>query len=361
MDDAICAVVMMRRPVSSEEHLVGAFWVAVRMLLCHYHEGRGQIRVGSRRRAGFEAVMDGVGTGDAGPVERVEKLESLAQAADLMAGLDEFERRVVVAMAGEGAGLRLAARQLGVPVARVKAAVRSADEKLQQVAVIAAAGRMCGYRAPAITAHAGGVASEEQLRAASAHLVVCGSCRGSYVLMVREMRNTGLKRRGALAILPIPLVEAAQHLLRRLLDRVGFPRVLRDRVPEAFGGAGAVKAAAAGSAIVAATATLGVSLHQALEHPRPHAAHRRPPAHARHEKSHDKTEVARPRTDARASTAAAPRIRSRQRPLPAAYREFSFEARSPDPGHPRTSTTTAHVVERPTHAAKEFTFEEATR
>jgi hypothetical protein len=241
--------------------------------------------------------------------------------------------------------------------------VRSADEKLQQVAVVAAAGRMCGYRTSAIRAHAEGAASEEQLRAARAHLAACGSCRRSYVLIVREMRSAGFQRRGALAFLPLPPIAAAHHVLRRVLDRVALPQGLRDRAAEAVGGAGVVKVAAAGSAIVATTTTLAVSLHHALEHPKARAVPRAPTRVARGSENRDTTVVARRAWDARAYTVHATR-HSRQRPHLPAYREFSFErARAASGGHggSTTPTTTGHAIESPARAAKEFTFERAAR
>jgi hypothetical protein len=48
VNDAICVVVIMRNPVRSEEHLLGAFWTTARMLLRQHHEGRHRLRVGSR-------------------------------------------------------------------------------------------------------------------------------------------------------------------------------------------------------------------------------------------------------------------------------------------------------------------------
>jgi hypothetical protein len=45
VNEAICIVVMMRRPIVSDEHLMGAFWTAVRLLLRHYREGRHSLRV----------------------------------------------------------------------------------------------------------------------------------------------------------------------------------------------------------------------------------------------------------------------------------------------------------------------------
>lgn len=45
MNDAICVVVMMRRPIVSDEHLIGAFWTAARILLRQHHEGHHSVRV----------------------------------------------------------------------------------------------------------------------------------------------------------------------------------------------------------------------------------------------------------------------------------------------------------------------------
>jgi DNA-directed RNA polymerase specialized sigma24 family protein len=367
VDEAICAVVMMRRPIVSEEHLMGAFWIAVSRLLCHHHEGRRQLRVGSQTQAELETVLDTLATGDAGPEERAEMFERMAQAADLMVRLDDFERRVVVAMAVRGAGLRLTARLLGVSVARVRAAVRSADEKLQQSAAIAAAGRMCGYRTSAITAQAEGVASEEQLRAARAHLAACTSCRRSYVLLVREMRSDGFQRRAAAAFLPVPLLAAAHHVvvLRRALDRLALPEGLRDRAVEALGGAGIVKVAAAGGAVVAATTTIAVSVHHAIEHPKARSGH--PPAAARVARSARRRGTAHvtasPIWDARTSTAVTTRRRRpRKRSLPAAYREFSFDGARASRAGTRGSPAPRPVAPRRYDpAAHEFGFEGTVR
>lgn len=350
---------------------MGAFWVAVRILLCHHHEGRGQLRVGRRVRVGFEAAVDEVAAGGTGPAERVEVLEQLAQAADLMAGLDDVERRVVVAMAVDGAGVRRVAKLLGVPVASVKAAVRSADEKLQKVAVVAAAGRMCGYRTSVIAARARGSASEEQLRAAHAHLVACESCRRSYVLMARELRGSGLKRRGALAFVPLPPIVIVRPSLRHLLDRLPLLQGIRDRAAEAFGGIGVLKALAASSAVIVATTTVAVGLHKALEHPCTHGVHRYVRAYpltvagAWRDGSRDMAVVARVRTDAhvRAGLAANRRSQARKEAVRAAYREFSFEGTSTaDPGRGGSARSTAIrlPIERSTRAVREFTFEHAT-
>jgi hypothetical protein len=52
--DAIGIVVMMRRPIASEEHVIGAFWTTARVLIRQHREGRHQIKVGRRARVGLE-------------------------------------------------------------------------------------------------------------------------------------------------------------------------------------------------------------------------------------------------------------------------------------------------------------------
>jgi hypothetical protein len=143
VNEAMCVVVMMRRPVVSEEHLMGAFWTAVRLLLRHQREGRRDLRVGKRGRVELETLAAEAMADAPGPDEIAELRDRVARAADFVAELSEFEREVVATMALRGVGANLAARALGVPVRAVRAAERSARGKLDRVAVIAAAGRMC--------------------------------------------------------------------------------------------------------------------------------------------------------------------------------------------------------------------------
>lgn len=277
MDDAVCIVVMMRRPILSEEHLIGAFWTAARILLRQHHEGRHSLRVGSRSRVGLEAVAAQVVTHDLGPEEVVALKDRVARAVDFVAQLSALERDVVAVMAVRSAGIKLTARILGVPVKTVKAAQRSAQGKLDRVAVIAAAGRMCDYREQAIAAYANGSAHAEDERFARAHLAGCAACRSSYAQLVREMRSRAFQRDAAAALLPAPILPLGHHL--GLLGRVigcstDRPRLGTERAVEVLGGAGVVKVAAAGSAVVVATATLAGGVHTTLEHhPSQHHRH----------------------------------------------------------------------------------------
>jgi hypothetical protein len=277
VNDAICIVVMMQRPIVSEEHLIGAFWTAARILLRQHHEGRRSIRIGSRSRVGLETVAAQIVTNDPGPDEVLALKDRVARAVDFVAQLSDVERGVVSVMAVRGAGVKLTARILGLPVKTVKAAQRSAQGKLDRVAVIAAAGRMCDYRERAIAAYASGSAHAEDERVARAHLAGCAACRSSYAQLVREMRSRAFQRDAAAALLPVPILPLGHHL--GLLGRViGWstdrPRFGTERAVEVLGGAGVVKVAAAGSAVVVATATLANGIHTTLvQHPSPH--HRR--------------------------------------------------------------------------------------
>jgi hypothetical protein len=286
VNEAMCIVVMMRRPIVCEEHLMGAFGMAVRLLIRHHREGRGSLRVGSRPRVDFETVAARAPSDDPGPDEIVELRDSVARAADFIAQLDEFERRVVSVMATRGLGAKLTAGVLGVPVRTVRAAERSARSKLDRVAVIAAAGRMCDFRERAIVAYARGSAAGEDERLARAHLAACAPCRRSYARMAFEMRGRDFRRGAAAAFLPAPAVPFGHHfgVVSRLLgfvaDRVVPAGGPGERVVEVLGGAGVVKVAATGGAVVVATATLATGIPTLVMSSARHAPHRHHSAHA---------------------------------------------------------------------------------
>ena len=288
VDDAIGVVVMMRRPICSEAHLMGAFWTTARILLRQHYEGRYRLRVGSRSRVGLEAVASWVASDELGPDEVLALKDRVARAADFASQLNETERDVVTVMATRGAGLKLTARTLGMPVKDVKSAQRSARAKLDRVALIAAAGRMCQYRERSISAYVRGSADHETERVARMHLAACAPCRAAYAQLLREMRAREFQRDVAAAFLPVPAMSFEHHfgLIGRTVDWLtNHPRLGGDRVAEALGGAGAVKVAVAGSAVVVATATLaGVSSpilsHSPAKRLHEHAAVRRHVARA---------------------------------------------------------------------------------
>jgi hypothetical protein len=350
VNDAICVVVMMRKPIGSEEHLLGAFWTATRMLLRQHHEGRQNVRVGSRTRVGLDDVAARLVTQDPGPDDLVALKDRVARAADFAAQLTDLEREVVAVMAIRGAGVKRTAHLLGAPLKTVKSAHRSAQGKLDRVALIAAAGRMCAYRRDAIAALASGSPDAAAERAARAHLATCTPCRRTYARLLHEMRGRSFQRDTAAAFLPAPLLPVGYHF--GLLGRVaawGSDRPIRlngQRAAELFGGAGVVKAAAAGSAVVVATATIARGLHTSPQH------HRHPTAtpKARHLQAHraPANMPAEPPASAQSSTAVNSSATSSQlTPRQHAEREFGLARSKAQAEFHSERATTASVHSSP--------------
>jgi DNA-directed RNA polymerase specialized sigma24 family protein len=262
VDDAITAVVMSPRGVANEHHLLGAFWLAVHHRCRRYREGRHFTRLGSRTRVEFDTAVEHATTDVANPFDRLQLRDRFARAADLMADLNLRERQVVSVMAIYGVGPVPAARHLRLPLDEVRSAARSADAKLDRVAVIAAAGRMCDYRYNAIAARAAGEASDDDARLARAHVNACLRCGRVYRKLRREMRGREFQRAAAAAFLPMPAASFAHagglgRLAAWIQERIpGLPHGTGERAAEALGGAGLAKAAATGTAIVVAGSAL---------------------------------------------------------------------------------------------------------
>jgi hypothetical protein len=272
VDEAIGVVVMSSKPIRDEQHLQGAFWSAIGYLLMEHRSGRRDLHVGSRRRMEFEPVAEVLPDDDDEPFDLVAARERIATAADLMAQLDPFEQRVMAVMAAHGLGVKRAAKAMGEPIKTVLAAHRSAQRKLDHVAAITAAGRMCDYRQPAIHAHAHGTAEAEQETAARAHLAACASCRASYATLVREMRAREFQRAASAAFLPPPVLAVELHgrWIERLISLLTSGRApsgaaTAERTAGVLGGGGLVKAAAVTSAIVVAGAGVGAKVVHSLE------------------------------------------------------------------------------------------------
>jgi DNA-directed RNA polymerase specialized sigma24 family protein len=283
VDDAITAVVMAPRGVANEHHLIGAFWLAVDHRCRRFREGRHFTRLGSRQRVEFDLAAQKAPDG-ANPFDALELRDRFARAADLMADLEERERQVVSVMASNGVGPASAARLLGLPLGEARSAARSANLKLDRIAAISAAGRMCQFRATAIAADAAGAADEHQARLARAHVSACVPCGRAYRQLRREMRGREFQRAAVAAFLPLPAISAehvggAGKLAIWIEQRISFmPRGGGERAAEALGGAGIAKAAVAGTAIVAAGGALTGHLVHSIEgarsqaHDRAHVA-----------------------------------------------------------------------------------------
>ncbi len=262
VDDAITAVVMSPRAITNERHLLGAFWLAVDHRCRRYREGRHFARLGSRVRVEFDAAL-AQAAGGVNPFDRLELMDRFARAADLMADLSPREREVVAVMAAYGVGPIPTARLLHVPLGEVRSAARSASVKLDRVAAIAAAGRMCEFRSRAIAADAAGEASDDEARLARAHVTACVPCGRVYRRLRREMRGREFQRAASAAFLPMPTASLKQtgglgKVAIWIEQRLSFiPRGGGERATEALGGAGIVKAAAAGTALVVAGSAFG--------------------------------------------------------------------------------------------------------
>jgi hypothetical protein len=282
VDEAIAVVVMSSKPICDEQHLQGAFWTSVGYLLAEYRAGRRELRVGSRPRVEFEPLAE-VLSDDSDPFDLVAARERIATAVDLMAQLDPFEQRVMAVMAAHGLGVKLAAKALGEPIKTVLAASRSAERKLDQVAAIAAAGRMCDYREQAIHAHAHGSARAEQEKVARAHLAACAGCRSSYATLLREIEGREFQRAAIAAFLPPVALAARAHgsWIERLTTFFSTGRgpsgtAAAERTAGVLGGGGLVKAAAVSTALVIAGAGVGAKVIHSLAASAPARRHGTP-------------------------------------------------------------------------------------
>jgi DNA-directed RNA polymerase specialized sigma24 family protein len=280
VDDAITAVVMSPRGVANEHHLVGAFWLAVDHRCRRYREGRHLTRLGSRRRVDFDLAAQQAPAG-ANPFDALELRDRFARAADLMADLDARERQVVSVMASKGVGPVSAARLLELPLGDVRSAARSANAKLDRVAAISAAGRMCHFRARAISADAAGAASEDEARLARAHVSACAPCGIVYRQLRREMRRREFQRAAVAAFFPLPAISVGHNggtgkLAIWIEQRISFvPRGSGERAAEALGGAGIAKAAVAGTAMMAVGGALTGHIVHSIEGAQSQAHHHR--------------------------------------------------------------------------------------
>ena len=279
VDDAITAVVMAPRGTSNEQHLLGAFWLAVSHRCRRYREGRPFTRLGSRQRVEFDTAVEHLPTAAESPLDTLELRDRFARAADLMADLDARERQIVSVMATYGVGPVPAARHLGLKLGEVRSAVRSANAKLDRVAAIAAAGRMCHYRYGAITAHAAGEASATEATAARAHVRACIPCERVYRKLCHEMRGCEFQRAAAAAFLPVPAPLVHVGGLSRLAawfeqHTPSMPHGGGERAAEVLGGAGVAKVATAGAVIVAAGGALTGHIVHAIQGAHAPAHHR---------------------------------------------------------------------------------------
>src|SRR3954454_8453747 len=165
VDDAIEFVsVGYDGAIHSQRELENLFWDAASKRVARAHEGRYDTV-----RAGFQradlASLDDLGT-DATPEDRTLLRAELSAALHFAALLKPEERDVFLCQPPDGRddppGATAIARELDLPLGVVRAAERAIADKYERFATIYAAGRLCGYLAPAVAALAQGDSDAER-------------------------------------------------------------------------------------------------------------------------------------------------------------------------------------------------------
>ena len=210
------ALVLCGRDFASEEHLRRALWTGLGFRAKDFWKAarRREIPVGEF----FEEIL-----GD----DRLQAVEDAAATAadrryvdDCLSELDPRERSVYKLANGEQLSRRRVAKTLRLSEAEVLRVLYRAQRKIDQVAVLAVAGRLCGRRRSAVTSLARGQARGLTLEQARAHLSHCPDC----LVAFREQR-AALSREVA-SVLPLPALAAQDHgaSVAGLLDQIrGLP------------------------------------------------------------------------------------------------------------------------------------------
>jgi hypothetical protein len=141
---------------------------------------------------------------------------------------------------------------------------------------------MCHYRYTAITAEAAGEAGDHDARRARSHVNACVPCGRLYRKLRREMRSREFQRAAAAAYLPLPATSLGHvggfgRLAAWIEQHTPWvPHGSGGRAAEVFGGVGAVKVAAVGTAVVIAGGTLTSHIVHAVAGSHVPAHHRVP-------------------------------------------------------------------------------------
>src|SRR3954447_6266577 len=208
------ALVLTMRRFGSEEHLRRALWTGLGFRARDFWKSarRRELPVGEF----FEDVV-----GDES-IERVEDAAVIAADArcvdDCLSELDSRERAVYRLVKGDELSRRRVAKRLGLGESDVLRALYSAQRKIDGVAVLIVAGRLCGRRRSAIESLAREDADGSAVDQARAHLSHCPAC----LLEFRAQRAV-LGQRVA-SLLPIPAVAASTRAPERLVAFVDHVR-----------------------------------------------------------------------------------------------------------------------------------------
>src|SRR4051812_15733879 len=178
VDAIVFAALAHDKPIADRGDLERVFWDAAKKRVKRAGEGRyAMIRAGYARvdLAALDALADGASVED----EVLLRAEARA-VLDFAATLEPTERQVWVCReltsTERPRGYTMTARRLGLPIAVVRAAIRTIEDKRERFAIIHAAGRLCGYTAPAVAALAAGDAVAREETAARTHLDHCPTC-----------------------------------------------------------------------------------------------------------------------------------------------------------------------------------------
>ena len=243
------ALVLLTRDYASEEHLRRALWTGLGFRAKDFWKAarRREVPVGEF----FEEIL-----GD----DRLQAVEDAAAAAadrryvdDCLSELDPRERSVYKLTKGEQLSRRRIAKTLRLSEAEVLRVLYRAQRKIDQVAVLAVAGRLCGRRRPAVTSLARGQARGLTLEQARAHLSHCPDC----LLAFREQR-AALSREVA-SVLPLPALAAQDSGagLGAVVEHVrGFPGAAKRQLYDLAGrspGGGAEEAVAGAGGLAIGT------------------------------------------------------------------------------------------------------------
>jgi RNA polymerase sigma factor (sigma-70 family) len=222
------ALVLCARTYASESHLKKALWMGLGF------RARDHWKAARRRELPVGEFFEGI-LGD----DRLDAVEDAAAAAadsrqvdDCLAELDELERTVYKLAKGEGLSRRKVAKAAGLSEADVLRALYSAQRKIDQVAVLAVAGRLCGRRRPAVESLARGQARGLTREQARAHLKHCREC-----LLAFRAERAALSARVA-AVLPLPaaLGQDEGFGVAAMLDTVrAVPRAVKRQLYEIAG------------------------------------------------------------------------------------------------------------------------------
>jgi RNA polymerase sigma factor (sigma-70 family) len=192
------ALVLCARDFASKEHLRRALWMGLGFRAKDFWKA-------ARRREVPVALFFDEVIGD----DRADAIEDDAAASadrrfidDCLSELDPRERDVYKLSKGEQLSRRRIAKTLHLSEAEVLRVLYRAQRKIDQVAVLAVAGRLCGRRRPAVASLARGQARGLTLEQARAHLSHCPSC-----LLAFRAQRAALSRDVASA-LPLPVLAA---------------------------------------------------------------------------------------------------------------------------------------------------------